>query len=140
MRIIQSKIKSKSVKEFSKRVWKDANIEHYGSDIPFDDYDIVLTAQENNTVTGMLSARFGNGVVFIRELLVDYAYQGKGIGSRLLQKLEAIAKEKKYHKIYLETGKGWKAEKFYLANGFEKTVELKKHYHTYDFVLYTKFL
>ena len=140
MTITQSKRKSKQIKAFSKRVWEDANKEHYGENISFDNHEIVLIARKNNIIVGMLSARLGNGVVYIRELLVDYSYQGKGIGKTLFHQIEEIAKEKKYHKIYLETGKGWKAEKFYLANGFEKTTELKNHYHNKDFVLYMKFI
>ncbi|MBP9719370.1 MAG: hypothetical protein KBD46_02790 [Candidatus Levybacteria bacterium] len=46
MKIIQTKSKSKPIKEFSKKVWIDANIEHYGKDILFDDHDITKTKEQ----------------------------------------------------------------------------------------------
>ncbi|MBP9719371.1 MAG: hypothetical protein KBD46_02795 [Candidatus Levybacteria bacterium] len=57
-----------------------------------------------------------------------------------MKRIEKVVLEENCHKIYLETGQGWKAEKFYTALGFEKTAALKNHYHKKDFVIYTKYL
>lgn len=56
----------------------------------------------------------------IDELVVDKDHQGKGIGSKLLEYLAGIAKEKNCRRIELDSALDRKkAHQFYEQNGFE---------------------
>jgi ribosomal protein S18 acetylase RimI-like enzyme len=57
-----------------------------------------------------------------------------------MERAEAIAKQYKLHKVYLDTGKNWKAAKFYESLGYKKTGELPKHLEQQDYIEYSKFL
>jgi ribosomal protein S18 acetylase RimI-like enzyme len=57
-----------------------------------------------------------------------------------MERAEAIAKQYKLHNVYLDTGKNWKAAKFYESLGYKKTGELPKHLEQQDYIEYSKFL
>lgn len=131
---------SKKLKEFNKREWPVADNEHYGQVLDWKEEHFVLEAVEQKAIVGTLGFKIEVGVAYIGTLVVAHEKRGKGIGKSLLKKAEAIAKEKNVHKIYLVTGKGWDAEKFYTALGYSVTGELPNHYFHKDFIELTKFL
>ena len=58
--------------------------------------------------------------MYIPELIVTEKYQKKGVGTRLIDACISLAKEKKCHKIRLESGIQRKeAHHFYKNLGFE---------------------
>ena len=57
-----------------------------------------------------------------------------------MEKAEELTKQQNGHKLFLMTGKGWKAVQFYEAMGFQKTAEIHNHYFNTDFIELTKFL
>ena len=53
-------------------------------------------------------------------------------------KAENFGKKLGAHKVYLKTGKGWEAEKFYQKLGYKNVAILRKHHLKKDFVVYEK--
>jgi ribosomal protein S18 acetylase RimI-like enzyme len=87
----------------------------------------ILIAESNDVnVVGMISIIFLprlnqiNYEMYIPELSVTEKYQKKGVGTRLIDACISLAKEKKCHKIRLESGIQRKeAHHFYKNLGFE---------------------
>ena len=79
---------------------------------------IKLGAFHQGKIIGYLLANnpFG-GVLFVSWIAVLKTYQGKGVGKKLLEKLEQIAKIKGAHSILLSTYK--RDTGFYEKQGFE---------------------
>jgi len=88
----------------------------------------------------MLHYRYMVGVTEIITIITDHTRQKQGIGKALMQKAERIGVKEDIHKIYLITGKGWEAIKFYKKMGFEQTGLLKNHYRNHDMLIFSKFL
>jgi ribosomal protein S18 acetylase RimI-like enzyme len=87
----------------------------------------ILVAENDDVhVVGMLSLIFlprlnrNNLELYIPEIIVTEKYQKKGIGTKLIDACISLAKEKKCHKIRLESGIHRKeAHQFYKNLGFE---------------------
>lgn len=66
----------------------------------------------------------------IHDLIIQNDFRGKGLGRRLLQQIELIAKERKYYKITLEVREdNFAAKALYTELDFEDT-EPKMHFWT----------
>lgn len=66
----------------------------------------------------------------IHDILIDREFRGKGLGKKLLEQIELIAKERKYCKITLEVREDNQiAQNLYTELGF-KDVEPKMHFWT----------
>ena len=131
---------SKKLHDFEKAEWDIADQEHYSQVLNWNSKKFAVVAYEKNKIVGALEFHIKVGVAEINTLIVDSSNRGKGIGTALLQKAEEIAKQNNAHKLYLITGKGWGAEKFYKTFGMNKTGELSNHYVNHDFVGYSKFI
>lgn len=79
----------------------------------------VISAWEGEELVGLVRT-IGDGVyiLYIQDLLVKEAYQGKGIGSELLQKM--IHKNKHIPQKVLMTDNQESTVRFYEQNGFVK--------------------
>ena len=126
--------------EFNEREWVNADLEHYGKGTKWQEGKNKIVALDGNKIVGYLNMEFKAGVVLIKNIIVAKEKRGSGIGKRLMQKVEQIAKKDSLHKIYLETGKNWQSVKFYKSLGYQITGELKNHHHHHDFVIFTKFI
>lgn len=74
--------------------------------------------------------RIDADAVEIMNIAVSESYQGKGIGSSLIDKAIAIAKDEGYKQIIVGTADcAIKQIRFYEKNGFIK-YDIKKHYFT----------
>jgi aminoglycoside 6'-N-acetyltransferase I len=60
----------------------------------------------------------GNHRLLIEEMVVDPAYQGKGIGSQLINHLEQYAVSQRIKYIKVTTGTKLKANHFYQKHGY----------------------
>jgi len=129
-----------SIEAFQKAEWIPADIAYFGRKIDWKKENKVFTATDENNLVGVLELSIQSGVMHIESLIVKHDKYGKGIGTKLMQKAEALAAEKQLHKIYLETGKTWDATKFYEALGYKVTGELPNHFERQDYVEYSKFL
>jgi GNAT superfamily N-acetyltransferase len=77
---------------------------------------LMLQAKEVGGLAGVLLASVESDHVLIGELAVSEEYRGKGVGSKLLQQLEANARSMGQKTILL--GAVEDAETFYLKNGY----------------------
>ena len=92
------------------------------------DKKILIATNMENEILGMASIVFlsrlnqTNFEMYIPELIVQEKFQGKGIGKKLIESCIDLAKEKKCHRIRLESGnKRKEAHKFYENLGFEQS-------------------
>jgi ribosomal protein S18 acetylase RimI-like enzyme len=129
---------SKNFKEFSKKEWANADVEHYGKALDWKTDKLSVEAYEGEELKGTARIRIDEGVVYIETIIVAKDNRGNGLGKLLMSKVEEIARNKGAHKIYLDTGNGWSSVDFYKSSGYEITAELKDHYHRQDFIIMTK--
>ncbi len=66
----------------------------------------------------------GGRYIIIEELVVSSKFQGKGIGKKLVEKVESITKIKKIHTIYLSAHRKSKAFKFYNKLGYKESKQM----------------
>ena len=88
----------------------------------------ILVATDESKILGMLSMIFLprlNRVtheMYVPELVVLKKYQNQGIGKKLLDHCITISKEKKFHRIRLESGNiRQESHQFYKHLGFEQS-------------------
>lgn len=132
--------KSEEMKSFDKREWKEYDIQHFGHPVVWDTKIYYLKAEDETGILGTLEIKVEAGVGKVNTVLVRKGQQGKGVGKALMEKAEEITKKQNGHKLFLMTGKGWEAIKFYETLGFEKTGEINNHYFNGDFIELTKFI
>lgn len=126
---------------FKSSVWPTADREHYGNNQPnFFKEEFTLLAKERDQIIGYITVIADSGVAQIEPLMVAVDQKGKGIGTMLLQAAEEKVKSLGCHKLWLETGMGWKAKDFYLKHGFTIRTMMPNHTGNKDFVLMDKML
>ena len=108
------------VQKFIKRVFDEQYESNFGSAMleklkPQDDY---LTREEDGRLIALLHAQQVLENIHIKALVVDKAYQKKGLGASLLAELEEKAAEAGVTSITLST-KSYQAKDFYLKQGYE---------------------
>lgn len=108
------------MQNFIKRVFDEQYESNFGSAIleklkPQDDY---LTRKEDGRLIALLHAQQVLENIHIKALVVDKAYQKKGLGASLLAELEEKAAEAGVTSITLST-KSYQAKDFYLKQGYE---------------------
>jgi GNAT superfamily N-acetyltransferase len=140
MKVQIVKRRSKAIAAFNDREWPKADLEHYGAVEPWDENEFRIVASDKKEILGTLHLTIKRGVCEINALIVSDAARGMGVGTTLMQKAEDLARSKNVHKIYLETGKGWKAEAFYQKIGYTVNTIMPNHYFGKDFVLYEKMI
>lgn len=140
MQLRVQKRRTKAVAAFNDREWPKADREHYGSVARWSAEEFRIVMRDKNAIIGTLHLTIKRGVCEINALIVGKSARGLGVGTALMHRAEEIAREKRAHKMYLETGKGWDAEPFYRKLGFRKNSILPNHYFGTDFVLYEKML
>lgn len=125
---------------FARREWRSADREHYGRIFPqpWSRTYYLIAEEREGGIRGRLTLNLKAGVAEISELIIAKKHQGEGVGSALLVRAERIARKHKAHKLILDTGKGWSAEKFYRKYGFTLVTVLRKHYRKRDFILLEK--
>ena len=130
----------KETKAFGDKEWPFANLEHYGGKVDYNQKDFIFKAAEDGNIVGTIKGSHEAGVIYISYLIIAHDKKGQGIGKLLTLKAEDFGKKLDAHKVYLQTGKGWEAEKFYQKLGYKKVAILLKHHFKKDFVIYEKFI
>ncbi|HET6517278.1 MAG TPA: GNAT family N-acetyltransferase [Nitrosopumilaceae archaeon] len=92
------------------------------------DKQILIAINNDVEIVGMVSIVFlsrlnqVNYEMYIPELIVTEEYQNKGIGEKLVKSCIELAKEKKCHRIRLESAnKRTESHKFYKKLGFSQS-------------------
>lgn len=135
-----TKATKKEIKKFDEKEWHGVDVEHYGRRVEWKKKDFIFKATDKGKIVGTLSGRYEPGVVFIKTIIVAEDRRGFGIGKALVDKAKEFGKKFGAHKVWLITGKDWKANKFYKKLGFKKVADLPKHHFKKDFLIYSKFI
>lgn len=130
----------KETKGFGDIEWPFANLEHYGRRVDYNQKDFIFKATEDGKIVGTIKGSHEAGVIYISYLIIAHDRKGQGIGRLLTEEAEKFGKKLGAHKVYLMTGKGWEAEKFYQKLRYKKVAILRKHHFKKDFVIYEKFI
>ena len=106
--------------DFIKRVFDEQYEVCFGSDMleKLEPRDYYLTRKEDDRLIALLHAQQVLENIHIKALVVDKAYQKKGLGASLLTELEEKATEAGATSITLST-KSYQAKDFYLKQGYE---------------------
>lgn len=140
MKIVQIEHKTPEFEQFEAEQWELQDALHFGHDTNWQKEKYLLEAKEGDAIVGILEMKLKGGVAKIESLLVKADRHRNGIGRKLLQQAENLAREAKAHKMYLITGKDWQAVRFYQEMGYEPEGVLKKHHQGEDFVQFAKFI
>ncbi|SPJ23773.1 GNAT family N-acetyltransferase [Palleronia abyssalis] len=84
---------------------------------PFTNAPCILEAWDGDTFAGALHAEIGSHWVFVKLLGIAPDYRQAGLGSRLLRRIEDIARNKGKTGIWLDTY-SFQAPDFYPRHGF----------------------
>ena len=141
MEIKQVNKVTKEIKDFEKKEWYRADLEHYGKGRPYSkkNYKFV-SSNENGDITGILDFTIEANVGYIDNLLVGEKYRGQKIGKSLVSFVEKFAKKEGCTKIWLDTEEGWGAADFYKKMGYEITGVHEEHHLGNRALIFTKFL
>ena len=135
-----SKATKSQIKTFNIKDWHGVDVEHYGKPIEWNEKPFLYKAVNDGKIVGTISGKHESGVVYVGTLIVAANERGRGIGKLLMQKAEEFGKNENAHKVYLTTGKEWKASKFYESLGYKKEANLSNHHFHKDFVIYSKLI
>ncbi|UVH54369.1 GNAT family N-acetyltransferase [Pseudomonas sp. CBSPBW29] len=94
----------------------------------------ILIKDDAGTTQGGLYAKISGQWLFVELLVVPEFARGQGLGSKLMNKAESLAREKGFQGIWLDTF-SFQAPDFYLRLGFSIFGELKD----YPIVGYNRF-
>src|SRR3990167_6567019 len=141
MKISIVRRKTIAIEEFEGTEWPIADVEHYGrDDVEFKAKHYFLKAEQDGTIWGILQMKIRAGVCTVSDVLVSHEKRGQGIGKKLMHEAEKIATKQGAHKIFLITGRDWKAADFYKSLGYKVTGERQNDLAHADFIEFAKFL
>jgi len=110
------------IKEIDKdiRKLKSCEFRKYArkNDIDIDFTEFNFIAKENGDVVGILMGCTLYGEVQVEDLIVFENHRGKGIGTKLMQKVETHFKDKEFDNINLVTSE-FQSPEFYKKLGYE---------------------
>ncbi len=90
---------------------------------------VAFVVESKNSIIGYSIASCADIGFHITNIAVDEEYQRRGIGTRLLRRLEAIARERGCHYIYLEVRtNNAAAMKLYKNHGYSILFKRKNYY------------
>lgn len=84
---------------------------------PFDPQPVAILIQTDGVTVGGLSGRSGYGWMFVDYLVLPAALRGSGLGTRLMQAAEEVARERGCIGMWLDTF-SFQARGFYVKPGF----------------------
>ena len=98
--------------------------------------NIYVEDEQGNLIAGMAAETFGNWLE-IEYLYVREDLRGQGIGSKILNRAEKEAKERKCKYSFVNTF-NFQAPVFYKKHGYEEAFVLKEYPYTGERYYYTK--
>jgi len=94
-------------------------------------HGVFFVIEEDQQVRGsaVVLWRHGRAVARLYSLVVDPAFQSRGLGDRLLTACEQAARNRGYRRLSLEVrGRNAKARRFYQQRGYQIVEELAGYY------------
>jgi GNAT superfamily N-acetyltransferase len=140
MKIQTLKRKSRLLNNFWKKEWARVDLKQWGRHTDWKKKTFFIKASDKGKIVGLLEMSIMAKVAKVVDLIVAHDSRRKGIGKELMFKAEKLARKHGVHKIHLNTGRGFMAEKFYQAVGYKQTGISKKHFFHHDFIRFSKFL
>ena len=118
------KVEEKSIKKFLNREWKKYNKIY--SDIKYDKKFHYFAAYEGDKIVGTIVAVTNGGICYIKDFLVAEGFRRKGIGAKLWERAEKLAKYKNCRKLAIKTNElnKWSI-RFYKKHGLKTDAILK---------------
>ncbi|MCI0504197.1 GNAT family N-acetyltransferase [Candidatus Micrarchaeota archaeon] len=101
---------------------------------------IFFAAREGEKIVGMASLSVGHKVARLGSFVVAKKSRQSGVGTKLLDKCENVAKKNKCEKIWLFALPTTKAFGFYKKRGYVEEARLKRHFGGADLSVMSKFL
>ncbi len=115
-------------------------MENYGNPGEWETPRYFLTAKDDIHVAGIAVVDLDDGVLEVRQIIVDHKQRRRGIGRALMKRIEQLAIEHKAHKISLLAGKGLPAEKFYASLKYIPEAEIPHHYLNKTYIEYANYI
>ena len=114
----ESSYYSKELELRNKILRKPLGLYLYDEDLGQDEYDVHIGAFDEKSLVGCtLLSRLDDTTLKMRQVAVDDKYQGKGIGTAMIDFCECYAKEKGYSEITMHARKT--AVPFYTQFGYK---------------------
>ena len=142
-----AKIGKNAYQKFVDREMKDFFLDFFGNKagseyykaFTFKEKKYLFAAWDGQKIAGTIKLRINQSVASIGAFVVKKEYRKKGIGAKLLEKCEAVAKKNKCKKIWLWTAPTMPAYRFYKEQGYKEEARLKKHFGGKDLCVMSKF-
>jgi ribosomal protein S18 acetylase RimI-like enzyme len=106
-----------------------------------EDPDSVLVARAGPDLVGFCLSRYDDGLVWLSWFGVHNEHRRKGVGSALLEKLEATVRSGRSHKIWCDCRTENAASKTVLTHhGYSQICVVRNHWYGQDFILWEKLI
>ena len=134
-----SKIDKQKIEKYEEEIWEDFwKKKGYNAPYKSQYYEV----SEKNIRLGYFNVIFDCGVAHIANIILEEKARGKGAGHKIIQFIIDEAKNKKCHKIRLETQKNILPNAYHLYTkfGFKEEFTLKNDYLREDWVTLSLYL
>jgi GNAT superfamily N-acetyltransferase len=136
MKIIETKEDLKEYKHILwKKFWKSKNI-----DLIY--FEKTYEIKEKNTRIGYIDVYVLNGVLYVDDILIEEEHRGKGIGKKIMEFIDTLAKNNNCHKIRLQTSSLHMPNAFHLYknSGYSVETKFKNDWFNDDWEIMSKFI
>ncbi|MFX0045989.1 MAG: GNAT family N-acetyltransferase [Candidatus Hermodarchaeota archaeon] len=100
-----------------------------------------LVAEADGKIVGTVGGVRESRSMRVVSLAVRPSHQRKGIGCRLLLRIESLATRLRCHKLFVMTAWSMKeAIRLYMSMGYRKEGYLRRHFHGEDMAIFSKYL
>jgi len=128
--IVRFEEANEEVNQFLKQEWISANLAQFGRDISDEmNKPITITAYDESSPPQLMGVGLclivGNTLRLTHLLIKEGFRQKRGIGSKIVRRIEELAREHKWHKIRLSTSDKHQNISFYLKQNYIIEAELK---------------
>jgi GNAT superfamily N-acetyltransferase len=133
-----TKVGKEDILKWSTNEWHGVDVAHYGRPVEWKEKKFRFIAKENSKIAGLIWGKHESGVVYIGGLITAEAERRRGIGTKLVKKVEQFGKRLGAHRLWLIAGKDWAENAFYRKLGFKLIAKLPDFHFHKDFVIYTR--
>jgi GNAT superfamily N-acetyltransferase len=136
---IYRRFADKEMEHFFEDFFGKKNGKDYYKTYSIKEKKVFFAVKEGRKTIGVVSLRIGHKVAGIGVFVVAKEHRQSGVGTKLLEKCESVAKKNRCKKIWLWTLPTIKAFEFYKKRGYIEEARLKKHFGGKDLSVMSKF-